>query len=133
MQRRAHAQMQGGQPPQRVAPAQLADQPGVQGNEHGAGQAAQKGHGDDGAAEIAGEAARDHGKHRRVQGGRHAHAQANPDSVEPAQAGHKTVQHQADGQKQGSQCHDLALMAAVDQVADWQGQQTLGQQGQAEG
>jgi hypothetical protein len=125
---RAHQQVNGRQHPQRVAPAQRVNQPGRQRDEHRAGQPAQKGHGDDGAAKVMREAARHHRKHRA-----YSVADSPPPAAStphrtrpgcrPCCAAADTMRHQ-----QRAARHHRALMPAVDPAAHRVGQQPFGQQ-----
>ncbi len=130
--RQADPELQRCQCPQGVAPAQGGNQPGRERNEDRAGQAAEKGHRDDGAPEIGGEPARDDGKHRRVQGRGHGDAEQGPDRIEAGQAGDQAVRHQAQAGQCGAQGHHPAFVAAIDPASDQVGAQALDQQREAE-
>ena len=133
MQRRTEGEVDRRQRQHRAAPAQRADQPGRERYEDRAGQAAQKGHGDDGAAEIERKTPRDHGKNGRVERGRHAHAEQDPHPIKTSQAADRGVQRQAQSQQHRTGCHDRPFMPFVDEPPYRKRQQAVGKQAKAEG
>ena len=95
MHRQTNQQVQGSEHLHRCAPTPVGHEPSDQGNEHRAGQATQKGHGDDGASKIARVAPRHHRKHRRVQHGRHGSTQSRPGQIQAKQPLRQAEQQQA--------------------------------------